>query len=27
VAALKTTGARGGAAPVLSASEENWDEF
>jgi len=26
-AAMKTTGPKGGAAPVLTASEENWDEF
>ena len=25
--AMKTTGPKGGAAPVLTASEENWDEF
>ena len=27
VTALKTTGVRGGAAPVFAASEDQWDEF
>jgi methyl-accepting chemotaxis protein len=27
VAQMKTTGARGGAAPAFATSEDNWDEF